>query len=170
MAWTNAGTTHYHSQLGLPDKGSAIKELGFYWVSLNTIPRLFGLKSQPQLLNLTPKCHGKQSRPYQVIEVHIRLLKSISICFLNILSIIVSQCLGHKDCDVVYFGIFKNVSGITLNLDGSGGRQDGWILPHPRPEKVGYLYVYVSDNLNERQNPQRGSISPTPSPLCIAQG
>ena len=123
MAWTNAGTTHYHSKLGLPDKGRPIEELGFYWVLLNTIPRLFGLKSYPQLLNLTPKCHGKQSRPYQVIEVHIRLLKSISICFLNILSIIVSQCLGHKDCDIVYFGIFKNVYWNYLEF--------GWLLRTP---------------------------------------
>ncbi len=27
MPWTQTGTTHYHAQLGLPDKGHAIKGL-----------------------------------------------------------------------------------------------------------------------------------------------
>ena len=46
MPWPKTGTTHYHAQLGLPDKGRAIKELVVYRVLLNLIPRVFGQKSR----------------------------------------------------------------------------------------------------------------------------
>ena len=32
MPWLKTGATHYHAQLGLIDKGRAIKELVVYWV------------------------------------------------------------------------------------------------------------------------------------------
>ena len=35
MPWPKTGATHYHTQLGLSDKGRAIKELVVYWMLLN---------------------------------------------------------------------------------------------------------------------------------------
>ena len=40
------GATHYHAQLGLEDKGRAIKELVVFWVLLNLIPQVFGQKME----------------------------------------------------------------------------------------------------------------------------
>ena len=38
MPWPKTGATYYHAQLGLPDKGHAIKEMVVYWVLLYLIP------------------------------------------------------------------------------------------------------------------------------------
>ena len=37
LSWPKTGTTHYHAQLGLPDKGCLIKELVVCLVLLNLI-------------------------------------------------------------------------------------------------------------------------------------
>ena len=57
MLWPKTGATHKYAQLGLPDKGCAIKELVFWWVLIKTIPRVFERKrsyfaalSYPRLL------------------------------------------------------------------------------------------------------------------------
>ena len=70
MPWIKTGATHCHAQLGLPDKGRAIKELIVCWVLLNLIPWVFGqerrnlsLLSYPRLLAM---CHGP--RPYESID------------------------------------------------------------------------------------------------------
>ena len=46
MPWSKTGATNYHAQLGLPDKGRAIKELVVCWVLLNLIPWVFGHKKR----------------------------------------------------------------------------------------------------------------------------
>ena len=75
MSWPKTGATHYHAQLGLSDKGHAIKELVVWWVLLNLLPCVFGQKwrdlaplSYPRLLSLALECHGQQPRPYEVID------------------------------------------------------------------------------------------------------
>ena len=75
MSWPKTGATHYHAQLGLSDKGHAIKELIVWWVLLNLITRVFVQKrrylaslSYPRLLDLALEFHGQQPRPYEVID------------------------------------------------------------------------------------------------------
>ena len=44
MLWRQTEANHYHAQLGLLDKGHAIKEFIVYWVLLHLIPRVFERK------------------------------------------------------------------------------------------------------------------------------
>ena len=44
MPWSKTGATHYHAQLGLPDKDRATKTLVECFVLLDLIPLVFGQK------------------------------------------------------------------------------------------------------------------------------
>ena len=62
MPMSKAGATLYHAQLGLPNKGFAIKELVVFYSTL--YPGI----SYPWLLDLTLKCQGQHPRPYEAIK------------------------------------------------------------------------------------------------------
>ncbi len=75
MPWPKTGANHCYAQLGVPDKGCAIKELIVCCVLPNLTPLMFGQKrrdtiplSYPWLLNLMLGCHGHQPQSFEVIN------------------------------------------------------------------------------------------------------
>ena len=64
MSWPQTGATYYHVQLGISDKGRAIKELVVCWMLLNLLTRVFRHKSRNMaplsyhLLLFLLKCNG----------------------------------------------------------------------------------------------------------------
>ena len=88
IPWPRKGATQYHAQLGLPDKGRAIKGLVVSWMLLN-------------LISLGVTSFLKIEGEFHTYEVRYLIMKDVELIFVKI----THSCMNLGDMASSYFTI-----------------------------------------------------------------